>query len=39
MKSVLNTNKKYNHMEAKMFLDPNGGRVYATLRYNQVSSI
>ena len=42
MKSVLNTNKKYNHMEAKMFLDPNGGvcmQRYDTIKYRQFEKL
>ncbi len=42
MKSVLNTNKKYNHIEAKMFLDPNGGvgmQRYDSVKYRQFDKL
>jgi len=42
MSSVLNTNKKYNHMEAKMFLDKEGGvcmQRYDTIKYRQFDKL
>jgi ribonucleoside-diphosphate reductase beta chain len=42
MKSVLNTNKKYNHLEAKMFLDEEGGvgmQRYDSVKYRQFEKL
>ena len=39
---VLNTNKKYNHLDAKMFLDPHGGpgmQRFDTLKYRQFDKL
>ena len=42
MKTVLNTNKNYSHIEAKMFLDPNGGvgmQRYDSVKYRQFEKL
>ena len=42
MKTVLNTNKNYSHIEAKMFLYPNGGvgmKRYESVKYRHFEKV